>query len=290
MKLTGILAAAAMAVGAFAKSDNSTMSGSEGFNLTALNGTWHMAGITTALYKEISLITAIYNMTLSCPQIYITGNSTNTSYIQPSLVLGWYNDTTQQSESANVSLSGLMTLNSTGSNATFAQFHALFSMTFANQHSDSSGSNSVKMLDATFSSGNSSNPLPNGPDFEADLNVTLASSFNNATNDVVLIRAYNFTSDDTYGYGTGPGGNSDEYDASGYGISDMYKVFASLAKGRKNNTTGPVFTGLFVNVSDTLGAKNFTAVTTDLGNAAANLTRLNDTCTSTSSSSGSSYS
>jgi hypothetical protein len=291
MKLTGIIATAAMVVaGVFAQNGsspatttNSTASGGNSFNLTTLNGTWHMAGLNTKLFKEVALLSKFYNLTLSCPQIYIAGNSTNASYIESSLILGWYNYTTQQPQNANISWTGLMTLNKTGANATFAKFHAQFSLPFAQQNMSSSASY-VEMLDTTtLIGGNASDPLPNGADFEVDLNVTLASSFKNATKDVVLISASNFTYNDTQ--------YEDDY-SEGYenSYANMLKISRHVAKGNKKNGHKPFFIGLFTNVSDTLDANNFTAVTSSLGSAASNLTRLNDTCTSTSSSQGSSQS
>ena len=101
MKFSGIIAAASMFVAsAVAQStfDLSSLNGSckhsgmcvvssEQINNLLLGA---IGGLDSTLLVKIKAMTQIYNMTVDCPQVYITGNTDNTAYVQPSVEFGWY--------------------------------------------------------------------------------------------------------------------------------------------------------------------------------------------------------
>jgi hypothetical protein len=186
MKFSGIIAAASMfVVGAVSQGT---------FDLSSLNGSCKLifclylflisnffffhknlgaiGGLGSTLLVKIQTLTQIYNMTVNCPQVYITGNTNDTAYIQPSVEFGWYNSTSQSSQKANISLSGLMSfVNVTDDNG--ANFDVQFSLP-----SIARGlvANQVHMLNAALSGRNSSDPLPHGADYQANLFVKFVST------------------------------------------------------------------------------------------------------------------
>ncbi|KAG2208604.1 hypothetical protein INT46_009146 [Mucor plumbeus] len=240
MKFSGIIAAASMfVVGAVSQST---------FDLSSLNGTWAIGGLDSTLLVKIQTLTQIYNMTVNCPQVYITGNTNDTAYIQPSVEFGWYNSTSQSSQKANISLSGLMSFdNVTDDNG--ANFNVQFSLP-----SIARGlvANQVHMLNAALSGGNSSNPLPHGADYQANLFVKFISTKNDGVNDVVLASPSNFSA-------VAP---NDE-DASNF--------------VRRDETTEVSYQLLLVNGSNTLDEALFENITSSLGSQTS-LTKLNGTC------------
>ncbi|CAO0790101.1 unnamed protein product [Mucor circinelloides] len=240
MKFSGIIAAASMFVaGAVAQST---------FDLSSLNGSWAIGGLDSTLLVKIKALTQIYNMTVDCPQVYITGNTDNTAYVQPSVEFGWYNAATQSSQKANVSLSGLITLaNTTGNDG--ANFNVQLSLPSMARGLVAS---QVHMLNSALSGGNSSDPLPHGADYQASLFVKLVSSKNDGVNDVVLASASNFTA-------VAP---SDE------GASNFV---------RRDEASQVPYQLLLVNGSNTLDEAAFQNITSSL-NSETSLTKLNGTC------------
>lgn len=233
----------------------------------------------------------LYNITVSCPQVYITGNFSNTNvtsaynstanatYIQPSIDFKWYNTSTNESESANMTLSGLLTLEE-GSNATDANFTAQFSLP---QLAQGQPATYVKMLDTAFTGGNSSDPLPHGTDYWANFTVKLLSSQNDSTYDVVFINAYNFSStsdsndtSDTGGFhqrrdSTNGHGSNDDEDSKHSGYDDAMQL-------------------LFTNETAVIDNSTFQTIITEVGYWGANLTFLNNTCTANNTNSNNSSS
>ncbi|RCH98498.1 hypothetical protein CU098_009468 [Rhizopus stolonifer] len=253
--------------------------GSNAFNMSAINGTWHVAGLTKSLLHDFDLLTEYYNFSIKCPQIYITGNSTNVSYIQPSFNLEWYNDTLKSNQTANVSFSGLMTLENVTS-ATQANFSVLMAIPSMNQ---SYSTNSLaRMLAANspysssssssknFTAGNVTNPLPNGPDFSAIFSFNLTSS-NGSVYDIALLTASNFT-------------NLNETNQN----SSLYR--RQLAPSAPQNMTNQVYRVLLTNNTTPLNETAFNSTIQAYGDTATNVTWIQDTCNSTQSSSSSSSS
>ncbi|GAN02393.1 hypothetical protein MAM1_0021c01836 [Mucor ambiguus] len=240
MKFSGIIAAASMFVaGAVAQST---------FDMSSLNGSWAVGGLDSTLLMEVKALTQIYNMTVDCPQVYITGSTNNTAYVQPSVEFGWYNAITQSSQKVNISLSGLITLaNTTDNNG--ANFDVKLSLPSIARGLIAS---QVHMLNSALSGGNSSDPLPHGADYQANLFVKLVSSKNDGVNDVVLASASNFTA-------VAP---SDE------GASNFV---------RRDEASEVPYQLLLVNGSNTLDEAAFQNVASLLNNET-HLTKLNSTC------------
>ncbi|KAI7907400.1 uncharacterized protein BX663DRAFT_557945 [Cokeromyces recurvatus] len=245
-----IIAVSMLIVGAMAQ---------ESFNLSSINGTWYIAGMATSMLFKYDIISQLYNMSVSCPQIYISGNNTNTVYIQPSFEFGWYNMTSKASESANITLSGLMTLEN-GSSPTDANFTALFSIPSSSSSSKGRTTNHLEMLNTVWKSGNSSNPLPHGPDFRGNINFKLSNQ-TNGNYSTILCSASNFS------FVTNKPSNG----------SNHFFVPRAI----NEQTVGQV---LLVNSSDALNTLNDTAfqnIITTYGSEIGNFTRLNNTCNAT---------
>lgn len=239
----------------------------------------NLQGLPKNLLTKIQVMSRLYNISIDCPQVYITGNYTgnataaynstaNATYIQPSIDFTWFNSSTSESESANITLSGLLTLEE-GSNATDANFTAQFSLPRAAQGKPASH---VKMLDTAFTGGNSSDPLPHGVDYWANFTVKLASSQNDSVYDVFFVNAYNFSSthddeDDMGGFQRRDSNDDDD--------DDVYDDAVQL---------------LFTNETAVIDNSTFNTIIEDIGQWAANLTFLNNTCTANNSSSSSSRS
>ncbi|KAK4511284.1 uncharacterized protein ATC70_012499 [Mucor velutinosus] len=240
MKFSGIIAAASVLVaGAVAQST---------FDLSSLNGSWAIGGLDSTLLVKIKALTQIYNMTVDCPQVYITGNTSNTAYVRPSIEFGWYNAKTQSTQKTNISLSGLITLVNTTDNSS-ANFDVQLSLPSIARGLVAS---QVHMLDSALSGGNSSDPLPHGTDYEASLFIKFVSSKNDGVNDVLLASASNFTA-------VAP---SDE------GASSFV---------RRDEASEVPYQLLLVNGSNTLDETAFQNITSSL-NSETSLTKLNDTC------------
>lgn len=182
-------------------------------------------------------------------QVYITANTNDTAYIRPSVEFGWYNSTSQSSQKANISLSGLMTLdNVTDDNG--ANFNVQFSLP-----SIARGlvANQVHMLDAALSSGNSSDPLPHGADYQANLFVKFVSSKNDDVNDVVLVSPSNFSA-----------------------VAPNDEAASNFVP--RDEATEVSYQLLLVGGSNTLDEASFENITSSLGGQTS-LTKLNDICT-----------
>ncbi|CEP18446.1 hypothetical protein [Parasitella parasitica] len=238
MKFSGIITTAAsmFVAGAFAQST---------FNVSSLNGTWAVGGLESTLLVKIEALAQIYNMTVSCPQVYMAATSNNSVYIQPSVEFGWYNSTSQSSQNANISLSGLMTTDDNGAN-----FDVQFSLP-----SVAKGlvANQVHMLDAALSGGNTTNPLPHGADYQANLFVKLVSSKNDGVNDVVVASCSNVT----------------DIAPSDEGVSNFVR--------RDEASSQVPFQLLLVNGNITLDEAGFENITSSLGDETS-LSMLNNTC------------
>ncbi|KAI8639153.1 hypothetical protein BD408DRAFT_421914 [Parasitella parasitica] len=242
MKFFGIITAIASVFVASTIAQNA-------FNVSSLNGTWVVGGLESTLLVKIETLAQIYNMTIKCPQMYLASTTNNTVYIQPSVEFGWFNSTTQSSQNANISLSGLMTLvNTTDDNG--ANFDVQFSLP-----SVAKGlvANQVHMLDAALSGGNASNPLPHGADYQANLFVKLVSSKNDSVKDVILASCSNVT----------------DVVSSDEGASNFIR--------RGEASPQVPFQLLLVNGNNTLDEAIFENITSSLGNETS-LSKLNNTC------------
>ncbi|OBZ85515.1 hypothetical protein A0J61_06433 [Choanephora cucurbitarum] len=256
---------------------DSTIDQSSAFNLSAINGTWHVAGLTDTLVEGFAEISQYLNFSIKCPQIYITGNTTNVSYVQPSFNLEYYNESLGRNLTANISMSGLMTLENVTS-PTEANFSVLLAFpTMDNGTSYSSTNNLARILAAgssysssttlNITAGNVTDPLPNGANISATFGFNLSSS-NGSVYDIVLLTASNFSvvsnSSDS------SNGNFDDQDNNGYG----------------GNMTEQVYQLLLTNTSTVLNQTIFNQTIDTFGTFASNVTRLNNTCSKSFSSRG----
>ncbi|KAI8387040.1 hypothetical protein BD560DRAFT_486587 [Blakeslea trispora] len=271
----------------------STIDQSSAFNLSAINGTWHVAGLTDTLLSDFADLSQYFNFSIKCPQVYITGNSTNVSYVQPSFNLEYYNESLGMNQTANISLSGLMTLENVTS-ATQANFSVLLALPSMNDSSSSYSTNSLAKILAVGSSssssattlnitaGNVTDPLPYGANISATFSFNLSSS-NGSVYDIVLLTATNFSSvsnsSDNEDQSSGDDQSSDD---SGNGYGGGYG--GSYNGG---NMSEQVYQLLLTNSSTVLNQTVFNQTIDTYGTVASNVTRLNNTCTSsTRSSSG----
>ncbi|KAI8378195.1 hypothetical protein EDC96DRAFT_561734 [Choanephora cucurbitarum] len=258
---------------------DSTIDQSSAFNLSAINGTWHVAGLTDTLVESFTELSQYLNFSIKCPQIYITGNTTNVSYVQPSFNLEYYNESLGRNITANFSMSGLMTLENVTS-PTEANFSVLLAFpTMDNDTSYSSTNNLAKILAAgsSFSSssttfnitaGNVTDPLPNGANISATFGFNLSST-NGSVYDIVLLTASNFSA-----VSNSSDSSSSEFDDQG-------------DNGYGGNMTEQVYQLLLTNTSTVLNQTVFNQTIDTFGTFASNVTRLNNTCSRSSSSRGS---
>ncbi|KAI8880839.1 hypothetical protein K501DRAFT_335167 [Backusella circina FSU 941] len=271
MKLTSVISTIALFTGVFGATNLTSTNNATAFNVTSLNGTWYVEGVQTSVLTALTALSQVANVTISCPQVFVTPaeNSTlnNTLYVQPSLRLDWFNTTSQMQEKTNISLSGLMTLNTTNSTD-----QAVFNVSFAIPQGVKeimASDDSLPTFDAdAFTAGNVSEPLPNGADYTGFIDVKLGSS-NGTAKGILLFKAYNFT--------IAAGNNAT---AAGNNTTTSHQKRDDTAEEEDDNDDTDAFYGLLVheNVTAAEPSTTFNETITSLGGNATELSQLNYTC------------
>ncbi|KAI9473637.1 MAG: hypothetical protein EXX96DRAFT_578769 [Benjaminiella poitrasii] len=236
MKFNSIFAVTSMFVaGALAK-DN--------FELSNLNGTWNLGGLTSSVLSAVNGLIDTYKLSINCPQIFITGYENDTVYIQPSFRFGWFNNNTQTTTTTNITLSGLLSLDNSSSE-TEGDFKAELSIPTAAAGQEAS---QVHMLNAAFIGGSHDNPLPHGADFSGDISVKLASTSDKDSYDALLLTLSNLKTGSSEFVMASPllkrsSSSDDEYqllliknDMNSYNESDFNDAISALDE-KSNNIT-----------------------------------------------------
>lgn len=226
--------------------------------------------MTKSFYRDVRLLSRLLNFTVTCPQVYITGNSSDTVYVQPSLQVGWWNASNHTTQKLNISMGGLLKLEYSEDNS--ANFTGRFSyLNASNPTMSTSKSNAITMLDVALAGLNAKNPLPQGPALEADINIQVTNG-TNGTN-VVLFSASNFT----FSLGSSRNNNG--------------STGTSGTSSSSNSTEDDeVFQVLLVQNASSFDRSAYRSSTEAFGDYAANITQLNNTCSGTNYSSNSSKS
>ncbi|KAI8980493.1 hypothetical protein BDB01DRAFT_796604 [Pilobolus umbonatus] len=177
MRFTGLIAAASIFASTLAQSTSS-----DSLNLTAMVGTWHTAGVSKCFFQTAQILTELYNVTLSCPQTTVGIDNNNNITFTPSIVLGWWDQSRNRKSNTTLSASGYLNLiESTNNTGTFN-----LTATLPNALSMGSINGALTML----ASGNGSGFGGSGQmNVSSILQVQLASTSNNGTNDIAIFNA-----------------------------------------------------------------------------------------------------
>jgi hypothetical protein len=229
----------------------------------------YVSAVQNSILKALTSISKVANVTISCPQVLVSPaentTSNDTLFIQPSLRLDWFNPLSKTQEKTNISLSGLMTLNTTNSTDQ-ATFNVSFSIP-QGVKAIMADNDALPTFDAdSFTAGNVSVPLPNGADYTGFFDIKLGST-NGTAQDILLFKAYNFT--------------VAENATATTNTSTLLEGADEDADNDDNDDDDDdVFYGILTheNVTSAMPSTNFNETVTSLGGNATDLSQFNYTC------------